>query len=215
MAGLRTRVDAWGPPPLERMTRLFFEMNAEDIGARTADERRVPFPPLVRAHELTQAGPVMRDDNVEVTAALVPHPPMAKAFAYRFDAADRSIVISGDTIRSDDLVRLARSADILVHEALYPEGIDRLVAPVGNAGDLRRSILSHHTSVEDAGRVWRRRPESAPWCCRIWSRRRTPPSPSGCGSRRPAVISGAASSSGETCWSYDALHAALGDEAGR
>jgi ribonuclease BN (tRNA processing enzyme) len=152
-AGLGTRVDAWGPPPLERMTRLFFEMNAEDIGARTADERRVPLPPLVHAHELKQAGLVMRDDNVKVTAALVPHPPMAKAFAYRFDAADRSIVISGDTIRSDDLARLAQGADILVHEALYPEGIDRLVAPVGNAGDLKRSILSHHTSVEDAGRV--------------------------------------------------------------
>ncbi|MGH8310864.1 MAG: MBL fold metallo-hydrolase, partial [Steroidobacteraceae bacterium] len=33
-AGLRTRVDAWGPPPLERMTTLFFEMNAYDIEAR-------------------------------------------------------------------------------------------------------------------------------------------------------------------------------------
>src|SRR4029079_6891625 len=29
-AGLRTRVDTWGPPPLEKMTKLFFEMNAYD-----------------------------------------------------------------------------------------------------------------------------------------------------------------------------------------
>src|SRR6476620_7527571 len=27
-AGLHTRVDTWGPPPLQRMTDLFFEMNA-------------------------------------------------------------------------------------------------------------------------------------------------------------------------------------------
>src|SRR5262245_24918832 len=30
-AGLRTPVDTWGPPPLEKMTALFFEMNAFDI----------------------------------------------------------------------------------------------------------------------------------------------------------------------------------------
>jgi len=42
-AGLRTRVDAWGPPPLEKMTKLFFEMNAYDIATRIADEGRVPL----------------------------------------------------------------------------------------------------------------------------------------------------------------------------
>jgi ribonuclease BN (tRNA processing enzyme) len=95
----------------------------------------------------------MRDPNLTVTAALVHHPPMDRAFAYRFDAADRSIVISGDTTRSDGLVELARGADVLVHEALYPAGIDRLVAGIANAPDLKRSILSHHTTAEDAGRV--------------------------------------------------------------
>jgi ribonuclease BN (tRNA processing enzyme) len=30
-AGLRTRVDTWGPPPLAKMTRLFFELNAYDV----------------------------------------------------------------------------------------------------------------------------------------------------------------------------------------
>ncbi|MGH7624912.1 MAG: hypothetical protein ACREOJ_06320, partial [Gemmatimonadaceae bacterium] len=39
-AGLRTRLDSWGPPPLVRMTDLFFEMNATDIRGRTVDERR-------------------------------------------------------------------------------------------------------------------------------------------------------------------------------
>jgi ribonuclease BN (tRNA processing enzyme) len=152
-AGLRTRVDSWGPPPLERMTRLFFEMNAADIDARIADEGRTPLAPLVHPHELSGGGRVMRDENVTVTAALVHHPPMDRAFAYRFDAADRSMVISGDTTRSDALVELARGADVLVHEALYPAGMDRLVAGVPNAPDLKRSIMSHHTTAEDAGRV--------------------------------------------------------------
>ena len=46
-AGLKTQVDTWGPPPLEKMTRLFFEMNAYDIEMRIADEGRVPLAPLV------------------------------------------------------------------------------------------------------------------------------------------------------------------------
>jgi ribonuclease BN (tRNA processing enzyme) len=152
-AGLRTRVDTWGPPPLEKMTRLFFEMNAPDIKMRIADEGRVPLVPLVHVHELNRDGEVMQDGNVRVTAALVNHPPVVPAFSYRFDARDRSIVISGDTARSDNLVRLARDADVLVHTAVYPPALDRLVARVPNAGSLKQSILAGQTSVEDAGRV--------------------------------------------------------------
>jgi ribonuclease BN (tRNA processing enzyme) len=152
-AGLRTRVDAWGPPPLEEMTRLFMEMNAYDIRIRIEDESRPPLQPLVHVHELTEGGVVLEDENVRVTATLVDHPPVVPSFGYRFDARDRSIVISGDTAPSDNLIELARGADVLVHDALYPEAIDRLVAAVPNAATLKQSILSHHTSAEDAGRV--------------------------------------------------------------
>ncbi len=152
-AGLRTRVDTWGPPPLERMTELFFEMNAYDIEARIATERRVPLEPLVQVHELGEGGLVMEDENLKVTAALVDHPPMVPAFAYRFDAPDRSIVISGDTKRSDNLVDLARGADVLVHSALYLPALDRLAARVGSAPGLKESILSLQAPVEDAARV--------------------------------------------------------------
>lgn len=152
-SGLRTRVDTWGPPPIAKMTRLFFELNAYDIDTRIADEGRVPLVPLVQVHEVGQAGPVMKDDNVTVTAALVDHPPVAPALAYRFDTASRSIVISGDTNRSDSLVKLAQGADVLVHEALWVPAVDRLVATVPNAATLKKHIIDSHTSVEDCGKV--------------------------------------------------------------
>jgi ribonuclease BN (tRNA processing enzyme) len=152
-AGLRTRVDSWGPPPLEEMTRRFMEMNSYDIRVRIEDEGRIPLQPLVHVHELTEGGLILEDENVRVRAALVDHPPVVPAFGYRFDARDRSIVISGDTAPSDNLIELARGADVLVHDALYPAAIDRLVAGVPNASTLKQSILSHHTSAEDAGRV--------------------------------------------------------------
>ncbi len=152
-AGLESRVDMWGGPPLAKMMRLFFEMNAYDIDTRMSDEGRVPLVPLVHTHELRAAGLVMQDENLRVTAALVSHPPVVPAFAFRFDEHDRSIVISGDTSRSDALVSLARGADVLVHEALYLPAVDRLVGGDTNASTLRKHLLASHTSAEDCGRV--------------------------------------------------------------
>jgi len=152
-SGLRSRIEAWGPPPLVRITRLFLEMSATDIEARVRDEGRVALAPLVRAHEITRGGAVMSDENVRVSAAVVDHPPMALALAYRFDCADRSIVISGDTRPCEALVRLARGADVLVHEAMIPAAVERMAGKIVNAPRLVRSILGHHTSAEDAGRI--------------------------------------------------------------
>ncbi len=152
-AGLRTPVDAWGPPPLAKMTDLFLEMNAFDIDIRIANEGRVPLRPLIHVHEIGEGGVVMQDDNVKVTSTLVDHPPVPLAFAYRFDTSDRSIVISGDTQRSPRLVELAQGADVLVHSVVYVPAVERMVARVPNAATLKESIIAHQTSVEDAGRI--------------------------------------------------------------
>jgi ribonuclease BN (tRNA processing enzyme) len=145
---LRTRVDTWGPPPLARITSLFFEMSRPDLAVREKDEGRPPLQPLVHAHEITRGGRVLEDDRVTVRCCLVDHPLVPVALAYRFDAADRSIVISGDTRRSANLIALAKNADVLVHEALY---VPRAPGVEGSA--LRRHVLASHTAVEEVGRV--------------------------------------------------------------
>ena len=152
-SGLRTHVDTWGPPPIQRMTQLSLEMNATDIETRMKDEGHPPLAPLITAHDIARAGPVMDDGNLKVTAAVVSHPLVEHALAYRFDSADRSIVISGDTAPSDNLIDLAKGADVLVHEALYVPGVDRLVARVRGPARLKEHIIASHTTAEDAGRV--------------------------------------------------------------
>lgn len=147
------RVDTWGPPPIAQMTRQFFELNAFDINTRIADEGRPPLAPLIHPHEITAGGVILQDDNVKVTAALVDHPPIEKAFAYRFDTKDRSIVVSGDTAMSKNLIALAQGADVLVHEALWVPAVDRIVAKITNAATLKKHIIDSHTSAEDCGRV--------------------------------------------------------------
>ena len=152
-SGLRERVGCWGPPPIERITELFLEMSATDIETRVADEGRAPLAPLIHAHNLTAPGLVLKDEHVRVTSAVATHPMIKSALAYRFDTDDRSIVISGDTAMSDAVIALAKGADVLVHEVILLEAIDRLAARVPTATTLKKHLLASHTTAEDCGRV--------------------------------------------------------------
>ena len=152
-ADLATRVDAYGPPPLKAMTRLFLEMDGYDIRTRIADEGRPNLAKLIVPHEIAADGLVMRDDRVKVTCARVKHPPVEPAFAYRFDCPDRAIVFSGDTAPSEAVARLAHGADVLVHEVLYAPAVDRIAAAEPNARTLKAHLLAAHTPAEDVGRI--------------------------------------------------------------
>jgi len=145
--------DAYGPPPLKAMTDAYWQLNRFDIETRIADEGRPDLRALVVAHEFDQGGPVMQNDDVKVTAARVFHPPVTQSYAYRFDAKDRSIVLSGDTGYSQELIALTRGADGLVHEVMHLGGVEHLLKRVPNAATLRVNLVRHHTSTEDVGRV--------------------------------------------------------------
>ncbi|MDQ8701157.1 MBL fold metallo-hydrolase [Streptomyces sp. LHD-70] len=151
-ANLEHRVPTYGPPPLAEMTEHFLAMNRFDIDTRITDEGLPPLDNLMAPTEITEERVVHEDENVRVTATLVHHPPIATALAYRFDTADRSIVISGDTAPSENLVRLAAGADVLVHEVMYLPAVDAMVAGF-NGKTLRRHLLTSHTDVDQVGRL--------------------------------------------------------------
>jgi ribonuclease BN (tRNA processing enzyme) len=75
------------------------------------------------------------------------------AFAYRFDCPDRSTVFSGDTRPSQNLVELARGADIPVHEVIDLHAIDAVVKNEAQATRLRKHLLAAHTPMSEVGRI--------------------------------------------------------------
>lgn len=95
------------------------------------------------------------DDRVRVSATLVNHAPVFPALAYRFDTDDGSVVFSGDTGPTPNLVALARDADVLVHEVIDKSWVASLFPEPRDAK--QESMFNHlvkaHTVVEDVGKV--------------------------------------------------------------
>lgn len=153
ITGQPIQVDAYGPIGLRKMTRDFFRYQKFDIDTRIVDEGRGDPRKMLEAHDFTEPGIVMQTNDVKVSACLVRHPPIKYAFAYRFDAKDRSVVISGDTAYSPELADFAKGADVLVHEVMYLPGIETLIKRLPEAGRLREHLMAAHTLPEDVGKV--------------------------------------------------------------
>jgi ribonuclease BN (tRNA processing enzyme) len=112
---------AYGPRGLKKMTAHIEKAWEKDIRVRTEGleaANRTGYEVVVKE---IAPGVIYHDANVKVTAFLVKHGIWDQAFGYRFDTADRSIVISGDTMPTDAVVNACNGCDVLLHEIYNPK----------------------------------------------------------------------------------------------
>lgn len=83
------------------------------------------------------AGVIMDEAGIKITAFAVDHEPVSPSFGFRFDYKGRSVVINGDTAYTDDLAGHAKDTDILISEALNPEMVGVIERAARNAGNDR------------------------------------------------------------------------------
>lgn len=141
----------WGPSGTKKMMSHLEQAYEFDIGIRVSDDRASADGVGLLAEDIA-AGFVYEKDGVKVTAFDVDHAPVKPAFGYRIDHAGRSVVLSGDTRFSENLIRHAEGVDLLVHEVVAPETYRR----DGIAPERAKSIIAHHTTPEQAGEVFAR-----------------------------------------------------------
>lgn len=151
-AGLATPVTVYGPPGTQDYWRHFCRAMEFDIEIRIVDEGRPDIRELVSVKEFAE-GSVLDERGLTVTALRVEHPPVTDCFALRFEHGGRSVVFSADTAFFPPLAGFARGADILVHEAMLAEGVERLVTRTGNGARLREHLFASHSLAEQAGRI--------------------------------------------------------------
>jgi ribonuclease Z len=151
-----------GPEGVQRVVSGFNDAYALDRGYRTAHHGADFLPPAtgvmvpapIAFADGAKAAVVHDADRLRITAFLVDHAPIAPAVGYRFDWRGRSVVVSGDTVKNANLIRAAKGADVLVHEAQanHIVAIMREVAAETRprAAKILGDIPSYHTSPVQA-----------------------------------------------------------------
>jgi ribonuclease Z len=120
-----------------------------DVRVRQTDDGASAQGAEVRAVEVLDQI-VYDSGGVRITAFSVDHAPVEPALGYRIDHAGRSVVVSGDTRVSENLIRHATGVDLLIHEVASQESFVRAGVPAERA----RAVVARHTSPEEAGRVF-------------------------------------------------------------
>ncbi len=167
VGGARKRpLPVFGPVGVQNIVTGYNRVYSYDQGYRTTHHGEeiapstghgmspMPFP----TPGFGTAPVVYERDGLVVKTIRVEHEPVDPAVGYRFEYGGRSVVISGDTIKSENLQKFSEGVDLLVHEALSRELVGMMTQAAAKAGrrDIEKittDILDYHTSPVEAAEV--------------------------------------------------------------
>ena len=162
----RVPLPLYGPSGVETVAAGFNQAYRSDAGFRVAHHGEKIVPASGAGLDArpfatpTPGSPVVvwNQGGVKVTAFRVDHEPVDPAVGYRFDYGGRSVVISGDTKKSEEIARVARGVDLLVHEALAAHLVAILTEALEEAGltaraTITRDILDYHATPVEAAQT--------------------------------------------------------------
>jgi ribonuclease Z len=139
----------WGPAGTRMLTDNLTRAFDWDLQTRAKDQNLDPANAVFVTTEIAE-GTVYESGGVKVTAFAVDHGPLIQpAFGYRVDYGGRAVVMSGDTRFSENLIKFAQGADLLIHQVAAAKE-ELLRNPV------YKVVLDHHTKPEEAGVVFTR-----------------------------------------------------------
>lgn len=138
----------FGPRGSVEMTEGMYAMMAPDVRLRSGGTQPVGDARAYRVDvtEITE-GVAFEADDIRIEAFDVNHGAIKPAFGYRITTPDKTIVISGDTARSDALIEMARDADILFHEVISDQGL------LLNSESMQAYHKRSHTLASELGRI--------------------------------------------------------------
>jgi ribonuclease Z len=142
----------WGPAGTREMMEHLEQAYQFDVHVRRDVDEKLPSQGVVVIAKDVEQGVVYENGGIKVTAFAVDHGPVKPALGYRVDFAGHSVVLSGDTRFSENLVHFSEGADVIIHEVMDPDAF-RLKDPSVSPERLQ-SIVGHHTTPEQAGTVF-------------------------------------------------------------
>ena len=156
------KLDIYGPDGVNLVTEGFETAYEPDYFFRNSHHGDQIAPLDVagfNSHNIDLNQPeIIDEDGLKVTAFEVDHDPVKPALGYRFDYKGRSLVISGDTFYSENLIENSRDVDVLIHEAQANHMINlirdfNLQRGADLNAKLMEDITTYHTSVVEAAEI--------------------------------------------------------------
>src|SRR4051794_5974246 len=149
--GRKVPLQVWGPPGTKEMMSHLTEAFQFDIQIRQDDDKLPARGVDVLAKDIEQ-GVVYDNGGIKVTAFTVDHGQVKPALGYRIDFARHSVVLSGDTRYSENLIRFAQGTDVLIHEVLAANAYRSLHTALTEWQ--MQKVMDHHTKTEEAAAVF-------------------------------------------------------------
>jgi len=119
-----------------------------DISTRNKEKNKADSGALVNATDIKERF-IWEKNGVRVVPFTVRHADFIdSALGYRIDYDGHSVILSGDTRYSENLVRYAKGADVIIHEVAAANEYSMRTSSLIN------QILGFHSSPEDAAKVF-------------------------------------------------------------
>ena len=137
----------WGPAGTAEMVARLRDAYRFDLKIRVEDDKVDPEGSRLLATDVDEQ--VLVDRNgVKVTSFLVDHEPIKPALGYRIDYRGHSVVLSGDTRKSENLLKHAKGVDVLIHEVAAASKLEF------EQSARTRGVLAHHTVPREAAEIF-------------------------------------------------------------
>jgi len=148
-AGLKKKIKVFGPKGLLDYWKKFLSSMEIDIKNREKNEGRIKLKKIVKIIPIKKT---FNLGKIKVKILKVLHPPLKDCYAFKF-IGSKEIVFSGDTKYFKPLASFSNETDILVHEALIPEYIDKIVTKTGLSSKLKNHLESSHTTIDEVLKI--------------------------------------------------------------
>ncbi len=158
----------YGPEGVADVVAGFNQAYAKDAAHRTDHHGTAAVPPSgtgmsavsFALPEADESLTVYANDNLKIEMISADHFPITPAVAYKFTYKDRSLLISGDTVKSPAIEKHSAGVDLLVHEALSTKLVLLLAESAARADNpLREKIFNdihdYHTTPVEAAEIAR------------------------------------------------------------
>lgn len=141
-------LQVYGPKGTSEFAKYSYQAHRQDINFRAENTGLSKQAVMLNTKEVHDNEVVYEQYGVRVIAFLVDHKVVEPAFGYRFEYGNRTVVISGDTTYSENVIKHAQDADVLIHEiAMTKQSL------LNNNKKLQK-VMRYHTTPTQAAQVF-------------------------------------------------------------